>query len=93
MRAAGFQQYLNFSTEEHHIYSLPNKDPIFQGEEVALSPITIRVEKETFSHSENFQLNTKLYFSNGVQEKTFDLRPYLEIDGINIDESSFRDRR
>ncbi len=83
--------YLNFYKGDVHVFSVPNDSPIFQGEEVSVCPIRIRLKKPHFNSPESFIVTVKLYFSNGIKEKSFDLLEILLIDQKEITEDLFRD--
>jgi len=72
-------------------YSVPNKSPLFQGERTSLCPFHIRIGKNNFKNEDNFKINVKLYYSNGMKEYNYDLRDILTLDGKKISENMFHD--
>jgi schlafen family protein len=85
--------YLNLNTGSHSIFSIPNESPLFQDERASIRPVSIRVTKRTFDNPENFTIKTKLYFSNGIKSKNFDLREILQINGEKLAREIFSDER
>lgn len=85
--------FLNLNTGSHSIFSIPNKSPLFQDEQASIGRILTRIKKTTFDNPENFIIKTKLYFSNGIKSKEFDLREILQINGRKLVRQMFSDGR
>lgn len=86
------QKFLQQRTESHSIFSIPNESPLFQDEQASMCPLAVEVTKRTFDNPVNFIIKTKLYFSNGIKSKEFDLREILEIKGKKIKNEMFVER-
>lgn len=86
------QKFLQQRTEGHSIFSIPNESPLFQDEQASICPLAVEVTKRTFDNPVNFIIKTKLYFSNGIKSKEFDLREILEIKGKKIKNEMFVER-
>ena len=76
--------YRNLITVDHTTFSIPNRSPLFQDEQTSICPVLIRVTSRTFDNPENFIIKSKLYFSNGIKSKEFDLREILQISGRKL---------
>jgi hypothetical protein len=87
------ESFFNRNIGSHRLYSIPNKSPLFQDDVASVCPFLIRVTKRTFDNSENFIIKTKLYFSNGIKSKEFDLQEILQINGRKLEREMFRDER
>ncbi len=87
----GIESFFNRNIGSHRLYSILNKSPLFQDEVASVCPFLIRVTKRTFDNAESFIIKTKLYFSNGIKSKEFDLREILQIDGRKLEREMFRD--
>lgn len=83
-------QYVLENRDDHHtILSFPNHSPLFP-EETAFSEIfAVKIVKNTFANPENFKLEAKLYYSNGVKVYQYDLRECLNIDDVPITNEMF----
>jgi len=77
------------STEKFTILSFPNSVPLFQEETAYSETFAVKIIKNTFTNSENFRLEVKLYYSNGAKEYQIDLREYLIIDDMLITDEMF----
>ena len=71
------------------IYKFPNKSPLFQDEEDVSEQIAIKINQRTFSDLKNFKIGSRLYYSNGIKYRVFDLLKILKIDGQTISEKLF----
>ncbi|MGE5445954.1 MAG: helix-turn-helix domain-containing protein [Ignavibacteriales bacterium] len=85
--------FLNQNTGSHSIFSIPNESPLFQDAQTSIRLVSIRVTKRTFDNPENFIIKTKLYFSNGIKSKEFDLLEVLQINGEKLAREIFSDER
>ena len=81
---AEIRRFLNQNTGSHSIFSIPNESPLFKDEQTSICPVLIRVTSRTFDNPENFIIKSKLYFSNGIKSKEFDLREILQISGRKL---------
>jgi hypothetical protein len=66
---------------------------LFQDEEASICPVLTQITRRTFDNSENFIIKTKLYFSNGIKSKEFDLREIMQINGRKLAREIFGDER
>ena len=92
-RNPNIEKFLQRRTDSDSIFSIPNESPLFQDEQSSICSVPIHVEKRTFDNPGNFIIKAKLYFSNGIKTKEFDLREILEITGKKIRNEMFVERR
>ncbi len=59
------------------VISFPNQSPLFQEEKTMLGDIPIRVWKGSFYSYREAVLHVRLYYSNGIRERAFNLLDYL----------------
>jgi hypothetical protein len=67
------QPFLMRDEEQYCVFSVPNSSPLFQGELTTLASVYVSVEARTLSLFDSPGIQTKLYFSNGFKERSFNL--------------------
>ena len=68
------------------VFSVPNKSPLFQGEETTIAEAGIKVSTRTLHLLREPGIKIKLYYCNGFEEKIFDLNSILTYGGILLNE-------
>jgi len=63
--------------EKHLVFSINNKCPLFQNEITTIAEAGIRIKKRTFPTLSDIGVETKLYFSNGIENRNFNLSTLL----------------
>ena len=77
------------SNDDYHKFSIPNSSPIFQGEHNKHVSFKIGASNRSYNQLSELQMKCKLYFSNGIHEKTYILWDCLNIDGLKLDIRDF----
>jgi len=75
--------------DNHAVYSIPNKSPLFQDEFATVGTIELAISASNFKNLQEFPIYIKLYYSNGIKEKSFMLLDKAEYDGKKIEYDIF----
>lgn len=71
------------------IFSVPNNSPIFQKELTSCASVIIRINRNSLDSIMQNGIKVKLYYTNGVKEKTFDLKDRLSFQGTLLVNTTF----
>lgn len=78
------QQYFIRSEQDRAFFSIPNKYPLFQDELTTVASALIRVDPETFDSLASPGISVTLYYSNGIDERSFDISNDIQYKGKNL---------
>ncbi|MBN2682305.1 MAG: ATP-binding protein [Bacteroidales bacterium] len=69
----GIQEYFVRNEGSNNVFSVPNKNPLFQEELATVLEAKLTVNLDSFQDFANGEIRVKLFYSNGIKEHTISL--------------------
>lgn len=70
--SAMFRDHPHYIDQGYAVFTIPNKSPLFQGEEVQHT-LTYEIRRHSFASLKEAKLTIRLYYSNGVKETIYNM--------------------